>query len=362
MGMALALARDGLGRTWPNPSVGCVIVKAGKILGQARTANGGRPHAETQALRQAGAQAKGATAYVTLEPCAHHGQTPPCVDALIQAGIGRVVIAASDPDPRVNGQGIERLRSAGIATESRVRASEAWEIYEAYAERFRVGYPFVTLKLATSLDGRIALKTGDSRWITGPSARAEVHRLRASHDAVMIGAGTALADDPLLTCRVAGLTDRSPLRIVVDSRLRLPAAAQLVKMAKKFPTWILTSQPDDSPNARALSAKGVRVVSLPANSQGSVEMASMAKFLSGEGLMSILAEGGQGLATALLTAGLIQRLVWFRAPVILGGDAMAAIGDLDRSSLVSNIQWVRQRLQSFDDDVMEIYKMEFRKD
>src|SRR5437868_3594593 len=228
MRAALALARRGLGTTWPNPSVGCVIVKNGHVISRGWTGRGGRPHGETEALRRAGAAAQGATAYVTLEPRSHWGKTPPCSDALIAAWLRRVVIALEDPDPRVAGTGIEALRKAGVAVELGLCAAEAAELNAGFLQRVRFGRPLVTLKLATSLDGRIATAAGESRWITGPPARDRAHLLRATHDAIIVGTATVLADDPQLTCRLPGLADRSPVRIVIDRQLRIPLTARIL--------------------------------------------------------------------------------------------------------------------------------------
>ncbi|MBX6375722.1 MAG: bifunctional diaminohydroxyphosphoribosylaminopyrimidine deaminase/5-amino-6-(5-phosphoribosylamino)uracil reductase RibD, partial [Acetobacteraceae bacterium] len=241
MRAALALARRGLGNAWPNPAVGCVLVRDGRVVGRGWTQPGGRPHAETEALRRAGPEgARGATAYVTLEPCSHHGRTPPCCDALIAAGVARVVVALQDPDSRVNGRGIARLRAAGIAVETGLCEAEARAINAGFIRRIHLGLPLVTLKLATTLDGRIATATGESRWITGPEARREAHALRARHDAVLVGSGTVLADDPDLTCRLPGMAKTPVLRVVADSRLRTPPAARLVATARQVPTWIVT--------------------------------------------------------------------------------------------------------------------------
>jgi len=228
MRSALELARRGLGIVAPNPAVGCVLVQGGRVVGRGWTQPGGRPHAETEALRRAGAASRGAVAYVTLEPCCHWGQTPPCTDALVAAGVRRVVVGAEDPDPRVSGRGIERLRAAGIEVELGICAEAAAELAAGFLLRMRAGRPLVTLKLATTLDGRIATHGGESQWITGPLARQRAHALRADHDAIMVGSNTAVVDDPLLTCRLAGLAARSPVRIAVDSRLRVPLTHKLV--------------------------------------------------------------------------------------------------------------------------------------
>src|SRR5215475_2950035 len=240
MAAALDLARRGLGRVWPNPAVGCVLVRQGRVVGRGWTQPGGRPHAETEALHRAGAAAKGATAYVTLEPCSHHGRTPPCADALIAAGIARAVVAMEDPDPRVSGAGLARLREAGIKVDLGLGESEAGEINAGFFLRIRERRPLITLKLAMTLDGRIATRSGESRWITGEAARARAHLLRAQHDAVMVGSGTVLADDPLLNVRLPGLGRQSPLRIVLDGRMRLSLTSALVAGARETPTWLVT--------------------------------------------------------------------------------------------------------------------------
>ena len=214
MRAALALARRGLGNAWPNPAVGCVLVKEGRVIGRGWTQPGGRPHAETEALRRAGDAARGATAYVTLEPCSHHGRTPPCCEALAEAGIARVVMAMRDPDPRVNGRGLAMLRGAGIAVEEGLLEAEARALNAGFFRRIQAGMPVVTLKLASTLDGRIATASGESRWITGAAARREVHALRARHDAILVGSGTVLADDPDLTCRIPGMERVPMLRVV----------------------------------------------------------------------------------------------------------------------------------------------------
>src|SRR5918994_6733853 len=225
MAAALALSRRGLVNTWPNPAVGCVIVREGRVVGRGWTQPGGRPHAETEALARAGDQARGATAYVTLEPCSHWGRTPPCCDALIAAGVARVVVATGDPDPRVDGRGMRRLREAGIAVDQGLLEAEARAVIAGFVRRITRGLPLVTLKLATTLDGRIATASGESRWITGAAARRAAHALRARHDAVLVGSGTVLADDPDLTCRLPGMERGVPIaRVVADARLRTPPA------------------------------------------------------------------------------------------------------------------------------------------
>lgn len=323
MGVALALAERGLGNVWPNPAVGCVIVAEGRIVGRGWTQSGGRPHAESEALARAGTLARGATAYVTLEPCAHHGRTPPCTDALIAAGIARCVVAAIDPDPRVDGRGLSRMREAGIAVETGCREGEACALNAGFFARVRRGRPLVALKLATSADGKIATVTGHSRWITGEAARAATHGLRAAHDAIMIGSGTALADDPELTVRLPGCPARQPLRVIVDRRLRLPLAAKLVRTAHEVPTLLFTRGGAPRKSAE-LEAAGVRVVHLAAAAPPDT-LAEVLGHLAGLGLTRVLVEGGAALGSALVRDRLADRLYLVTAPVLIGGDGVNAV-------------------------------------
>ncbi len=326
MGAALALARRGLGRVWPNPAVGCVLAHGPRVVGRGWTQPGGRPHAEAEALARAGAAARGAACYVTLEPCSHHGRTPPCADALIEAGIARVVAATGDPDPRVSGQGFARLEAAGIAVERGPGEAEARFDNAGFLTRVARGRPLVALKTATTLDGRIAAGNGTSRWITGPEARAAAHRLRAGHDAIMVGARTALLDNPRLDCRLDGLGDRAPLRIVADGGLRLPATHHLA--ADGRPCWVLCREDADGERARALEDVGVRLIRLPSGADGHMDLAAGLLRLGEAGLTRLLVEGGGVLAAALLKADLVDRIHWFRAPAVMGGDGLPAIAAL----------------------------------
>lgn len=328
MALALRLAERGLGQSAPNPAVGCVVVKGGRIVGRGWTQPGGRPHAEVEALGRAGAAALGATAYISLEPCAHYGRTPPCTMALLHAGVRRVVVAATDPDPRVDGQGLAQLRQAGVEVTEGVHRAEAERLNEGFFLRCRAGRPLVTLKLATSLDGRIATRTGASQWITGADARARAHWLRASHDAIMIGSGTALADDPSLTCRLARLEWRSPIRVVLDGRLRLPLRAKLVASARAVPTWLFTRQDAPAGRMEALREKGLEVFPVACDGADRLDLARVLQALAARGLTRVLVEGGAELAAALLRARLVDRLVWFHAPLVIGGDGLPAIAGL----------------------------------
>ena len=328
MAAALALAARGLGRTWPNPAVGCVIVQDGRVVARGWTQPGGRPHAEAEAVARAGAAARGATAYVTLEPCAHHGKTPPCAEALVAAGIARCVVATGDPDPRVAGKGIAILRAAGIAVTEGVAEAEARQLNAGFFSRVERGRPLVTLKLAMTLDGRIATASGESKWITGAVARAHAHGLRARHDAVMVGSGTALADDPTLDVRLPGLEGRLPVRVVADGRLRLPLTSVLVATAARQPTWVLTRADADPVRRQALQDLGLTLLPVPVHAGEVLDLAQGLAQLGGAGMTRLLVEGGGQLAAGLLAAGLVDRLAVYHAPLVLGADARPGVAPL----------------------------------
>ncbi|MFM7304921.1 MAG: bifunctional diaminohydroxyphosphoribosylaminopyrimidine deaminase/5-amino-6-(5-phosphoribosylamino)uracil reductase RibD [Alphaproteobacteria bacterium] len=352
MRAALALARRGLGNAWPNPAVGCVLVKDGRVIGRGWTQPGGRPHAETEALRRAGEAARGATAYVTLEPCSHHGRTPPCCEALAGAGIARVVMAMRDPDPRVNGRGLAMLRGAGIVVEEGLLEAEARTLNAGFFRRIQAGMPVVTLKLASTLDGRIATATGESRWITGEAARREVHALRARHDAILVGSGTVLADDPDLTCRIPGMERVPMLRVVADARLRTPEASRLVQGAEVAPVLIITA-PGHPPAAQApFMAAGADIVTVPAHAAGGLDLPSLLRALGRRGVTRVLAEGGAGLAAALLRQGLVDRLVWFHAPAVMGGDGHPALEGLRLAALSAMPRFRRTAQRALGDDML----------
>ena len=351
MRAALALARRGLGNTWPNPTVGCVVVRDGRVIGRAVTAPGGRPHAEPLALAMAGTAARGATVYVTLEPCCHHGRTPPCTEALIAAGVARVVIASPDPDPRVNGQGIARLRAAGIVVDAGLLAAEAEDVNAGFFHRVRHGRPLVTLKLASTLDGRIATRTGESRWITGEPARRMAHALRGRHDAVMVGVGTVLADDPDLTCRIPGYKPVSVVRVVADSHLRTRLTCRLVATAARTPTWLVARGDADPQRRRALEGAGVEVIAVPAGTPG-VDLAAALTALAGHGITRVLAEGGAQLAAALLRADLVDRVSWFHAPSVMGDDGWPAAQAFGTDRLTAMPRFVRTSATWLGEDML----------
>jgi diaminohydroxyphosphoribosylaminopyrimidine deaminase/5-amino-6-(5-phosphoribosylamino)uracil reductase len=350
MRAAIALSRRALGTTWPNPAVGCVLVRDGAIVAQGFTQPSGRPHAEAQALRMAGEDARGATAYVTLEPCSHHGQTPPCAEALIAAGVARVVVAAGDPDPRVNGAGMARLRAAGIAVLEGVESAAA-EVLAGFFTRIHLGRPLVTLKLASTLDGRIATTTGESQWITATPARKAAHAMRGRHDAVLVGVGTVLTDDPDLTCRIEGFTPRQPVRVVVDTHLRTPLTCRVVATATQTPVWILHGPGADPDRIAAMTAAGVRCMAVAPGGVG-VDPAAALAALGTAGLTRILAEGGASMAASLLRGGLVDRLAWFQAPAVLGGDGLPAVQAMGITELTGLHRFRRVAECAVGDDLL----------
>ncbi len=354
MQAALTLARRGQGVVWPNPTVGCVLVKDGEVVGRGWTQPGGRPHGETEALGRAGARAAGATAYVSLEPCCHHGKTPPCTDALIKAGIARIVVAIEDPDPRVAGRGIAKLREAGIAVETGLCAEAATEVNAGFLMRMSRGRPLVTLKLAATLDGKIATASGESRWITGEPARNRAHLLRATYDAVMVGVSTVVVDDPLLTCRLPGLEGRNPVRIIVDGSLRVPLTAKLIATAGDVPTWIVHRAVADPVRREAFLDCGVELIEAPVTDSSEMDLAAAFQELGRRGLTRILVEGGSRLAGGLLEADLIDRLAWFHAPLLLGGDGLPAIEAFGLTALAAAPRFTRRSIETLGEDVLEI--------
>jgi diaminohydroxyphosphoribosylaminopyrimidine deaminase/5-amino-6-(5-phosphoribosylamino)uracil reductase len=358
MKLALALARRGLGTVSPNPAVGCVLVSPeGIVVGRGWTQPGGRPHAETEALRRAGARARGTTAYVTLEPCSHTGRTPPCANALIEAGVARVVGAIEDPDPRVSGQGFARLTAAGIEVSTDLFVDEVAEVNAGFLLHRAEGRPLVTLKVASTLDGRIATHRGESQWITGAAARRCGHMMRVTHDAVVVGIGTALVDDPELTCRLPGLEGYSPVRVVIDTRLQLPLASKLVRTARETPTWVAVSAEIEADRRAAYEDFGVVVLPIDVGGDHHPEPIAILKALGARGLTRVLVEGGSAVAAALMRANLIDRMAWFRAASVMGGGGIPviaaygvnALSQMRRFELISN--------QSVGDDRLETYRV-----
>lgn len=356
MQLALALGRRGQGWTWPNPAVGAVVVKDGVILGRGWTQPGGRPHAEPVALQRAGEAARGATLYVTLEPCSHHGKSPPCADAIIAAGIARVVSAIEDPNPDVAGQGYARLRDAGIQVGIGLCREGAARAHAGHFLRVREGRPYVTLKLAVSVDGRIAAAGHKPVQITGEAASARVHLLRGQNDAILIGIGTAMADDPLLTCRLPGMEARSPVRVVLDRALRLSGNSRLVHSARTTPLWLIASETAEAAAATKLGAAGAHVFHLPTQDhQPGLDLKAVLHILSAQGITRLLVEGGAKVASSFLKAGLVDEFWLFQGKQAIGSDGVAA---LDGQSLETAIAsgWLADETEMLGDDRLTVYR------
>ena len=351
MRAALALGRRGLGTTWPNPSVGCVLVRDGRVVGRGYTGSGGRPHAEPTALSIAGEAARGATAYVTLEPCCHWGQTPPCTDALIEAGIVRVVIAMLDPDERVNGQGVARLREAGLVVEHGLLGDQAHRDQQGFLLRVSEERPLVTLKLATTLDGKIATGTGESQWITGPEARHMAHALRGRHDAVLAGVGTVMADNPELTCRIAGIRSAPVVRVIVDSHLRTPLTSKLARTAAVAPLWFLVRDGADPTRRDAYTDLGATVIQVRSGEAG-IDLTDGMRALAREGLTRVLVEGGGQVAASFIRADFVDRIAWFHAPAVMGGDGWSGVQGFGIEKLAMVPRFVRHRVTSLGADML----------
>jgi diaminohydroxyphosphoribosylaminopyrimidine deaminase/5-amino-6-(5-phosphoribosylamino)uracil reductase len=340
MSLALALGRRGLGNTWPNPAVGAVIVRheggTPVIVGRGWTQAGGRPHAEVEALGRAGDAARGATMYVTLEPCSHHGKSPPCADAIVAAGIARVVSALEDPNPEVAGQGHARLRAAGIAVEVGLGAAEARRAHAGHLRRMRERRPQVSLKLALSADRKVGAAGRRPVAITGEAARARVHRIRAMNDAILVGIGTAIADDPQLTCRLPGMEKRSPVRVVLDASARLPASSALAKSARATPVWVVTAADAPAEAAQALRRQGVELLPAPALA-GRLDLAAVLRLLAERGISRLMVEGGPTVAASFVAANLVDEAVLFWSAKVLGPDGIDALEGLSLDALTSRM-------------------------
>jgi diaminohydroxyphosphoribosylaminopyrimidine deaminase/5-amino-6-(5-phosphoribosylamino)uracil reductase len=332
MALALTLGRRGLGNAWPNPAVGAVVVKDGIIVGRGWTQPGGRPHAEVEALRQAGEAARGATLYATLEPCSHHGRTPPCVDAIIAAGIARVVSALKDPNPKIAGEGHAKLRAAGVAVSVGVCADEARRAHAGHIRRVRDGRPHVMLKLAVSADGKAGLAGRRPAAITGDAARERVHLMRAINDAVLTGIGTVLSDDPQLTCRLPGMEHRSPVRVVLDSGLRQPPSSRLAATAARALDWTFADETASQEKERALTDLGVEVLRVP-GTNGRLDLAAVLRGLAGRGITRVMVEAGPILSAAFLKGDLVDEAALFHSSKALGPDAIDALEGLPLSAL-----------------------------
>jgi len=357
MELALTLGRRGQGRTWPNPAVGAVVVKDGVIVGRGWTQPGGRPHAEPEALRRAGEAARGATLYVTLEPCSHVGKSPPCADAIMAAGIARVVSAIEDPNPEVAGQGHARLRAAGITVDIGLGALEAAHDHAGHLRRVRDNRPHVILKLAVSSDDRIGAAGRKPVAISGEAAKARVHLLRAQCDAILVGIGTVLADDPLLTCRLPGMEAQSPVRVVLDRSLRIPGTGRLVHSARETPLWVMTSNLSEAPAAMKLGAAGAHVmrVATTATPPG-LDLAAVLHALSEKGITRLLVEGGARVASSFVAASLVDEVWLLRGPDAVGTDGVAALDALPLTAITQSPAFKRSASETLQKDTLTIYE------
>lgn len=357
MDVALTLARRGLGRTAPNPAVGCVIVASdGRVIGRGWTQPGGRPHAETVALAQAGEAARGATLYVTLEPCSHFGKTPPCVDAIVAAGVSRVVAAAGDPDPRVNGRGFARLRGAGLEVATGVAAAEAARLGVGHATRVLRGRPHVMLKMAVSRDGKVAYAGRKTAFITGEASRSRVHLMRAESDAILVGVGTVLADDPELTCRLPGMADRSPIRVILDGALRTPLDGKLAKSALETPVWLITATDAPIGPERALRETGIEVLRVHRGADGRLMLEEALGLLGARGITRLMVEGGAKVAAGLWRHDLIDAAAISVGPCELGSDAVDALEGMPLTALTEAPRFVRTDEFKLGEDFWATYE------
>jgi diaminohydroxyphosphoribosylaminopyrimidine deaminase/5-amino-6-(5-phosphoribosylamino)uracil reductase len=348
MRLALRLGRRGLGRTSPNPAVGAVVVRGGRVVGRGYHRQAGAPHAEVEALGEAGARARGATLFVTLEPCNHHGRTPPCTEAILRAGVEKVVVGVRDPNPSVAGKGIERLRRRRVQVEVGVEAAACAELVASFRKHIETGLPLVTLKLAASLDGRIATRTGESRWITGPTARSLVHRMRNEMDALMVGAQTIIDDDPLLTCRLRG--GRDPLRVIVDGRLRVPLTAKVLTN-ESAPGTLIATVLRKPRILESLRRKGATALVLPGRN-GVLSLRRLLRALGKRGVSSVLIEGGGTLAAHALRERVVDRLVLFYGPKLIGADGRPMLGTLGVAALADAAQLRDLRIAKLGPDLV----------
>ena len=354
MKRALELAQEALGKTSPNPAVGAVVVKDRRIIGEGHTQPPGQAHAEVVALRQAGQGADGAALYVTMEPCSIHGRTPPCTDAVIRAGISKVHVASKDPNPRVNGQGISLLESAGVGVETGEEAQTAERLYEAFKKHINTGLPYVTAKFAMSLDGKIASRTGHSKWVTGPKSRERVQEIRRVSDAVMVGVNTVVKDDPKLTARDGiGLPlERQPLRVVVDSSGRTPTGSALLKEPGRT---LIAASGLNPETARSLESAGAETVCFPNAETGRVDLPSLMGHLGSMGVVSLMVEGGGTLMGSLLDEGLLDKVYAFIAPVIVGGEgAQSPVGGRGAETMYEALRLTNVTVETIEDDVLVV--------
>jgi diaminohydroxyphosphoribosylaminopyrimidine deaminase/5-amino-6-(5-phosphoribosylamino)uracil reductase len=353
MELALTLGRRTLGQTWPNPAVGAVVVKDGVIVGRGWTAPGGRPHGEPQALARAGEAARGATVYVTLEPCSHHGKTPPCTDALIAAGVARVVSAIEDPNPEVAGQGHARLRAAGIVVDVGLCADEASYAHAGHIRRITSGRPHVTLKLAVSADGKIGAAGHKPVTITGEASRARVHLQRAHNDAILIGVGTALSDDPELTCRLPGMANLSPVRVVLDRHLGLPASSKLARSARATPLWLFAESSGEPSEAAVLRAGGAEIIPIAADQRG-LDLNAVLRELAARGITRLMVEGGARVAASFVEADLVDEVWLYSSKTVIGPDGVPALNGIPLTNLTQSPRFRQRASEDVGEDFLSV--------
>jgi diaminohydroxyphosphoribosylaminopyrimidine deaminase / 5-amino-6-(5-phosphoribosylamino)uracil reductase len=353
MQLAFALGRRNLGNTWPNPSVGAVIVKDGVIVGRGWTQQGGRPHAEIEALRHAKKAAQGATMYVTLEPCSHQGKSPPCADAIIKAGIARVVSALEDPNPEVAGKGHERLRAKGIKVDIGLGADEARRVHAGHIMRMQKARPHVTLKLAVSADGKAGLAGRKPAAITGEAARVRVFQMRAASDAILVGIGTVLSDNPQLTCRLPGMAERSPVRVVLDAKLKLPLSTTVVATVNDTPTWVITSHKPSAIAEEIMQQKGCKVLRVD-ETDGRLDLDEVLKALSGQGITRLMVEGGPTVAGGFVAADLVDEVVLLRGEKNIGATGITPLEGMDLKALIKNMRL--RGSEKLGSDMLETYE------
>jgi diaminohydroxyphosphoribosylaminopyrimidine deaminase/5-amino-6-(5-phosphoribosylamino)uracil reductase len=353
--LALSLGRRGQGRTWPNPAVGAVVVRDGIIVGRGWTQPGGRPHAEPEALKRAGEAARGATLYVTLEPCSHFGKSPPCVDAVIASGISRVVSAIEDPNPEVAGQGHAKLRAAGITVDVGLCAAEAAHDHAGHFRRIRDHRPHVILKLAVSADDKIGAAGHKPIAITGEAAKTRVHLLRAQSDAILVGIGTVLADDPSLTCRLPGMEARSPVRVVLDRALRMPGTSNLVQSARQTPLWVIASETAEAPAAVKLGAAGAQVIRVAA-AGADLDLSAVLHALAEKGITRLMVEGGARVASSFVSAGLVDEIWLLRGPDKVGADGVAALDALPLAAIAQSPSFKVRASETLGKDTLTVYE------
>lgn len=356
---ALALARRALGQTWPNPAVGAVLVRPGdpaEVLAHGWTMRGGRPHAESAALEKAGARASGCTLYVTLEPCAHHGQTPPCADAIVEAGVARVVCSTGDPDPRVSGKGLARLREAGIEVVVDVLGAEGRKVSLGHRLRVTQNRPLVQLKIAVGSDDRIARGAGAPVWVTGDEARAHGHLLRARADAILVGRGTACADDPMLNCRLPGMDDRSPVRVVLDSNLTLGHETKLVASADKIPLWMVCKEDADEGRVKALETRGAQIIRVATDSHAGLDPRGVLAALAGRGVTRVLIEGGPRVSQSFWSADLVDEVYVYQGPDPAGAGGLNALGGEGLDAVRNAAAFAVEATRAFGRDILTLHR------